>query len=86
MGSTQKRMRHLAKQIAENFIVPLMRYVIMLEIKKYMDNEQMARLMNENIVITKDDLNVDFDFIISVGEGAAMAKLRYNTSCLQSIS
>lgn len=78
MGSTQKRMRHLAKQIAENFIVPLMRYVIMLN-QKYMDNEQMVRLMNENIVITKDDLNVDFDFIISVGEGAGTkeAKIQY---------
>ena len=78
MGSSQKRMRHLARQIAENFIVPLMRYVIMLN-QKYMDNQQIVRLMNENIVITKEDLDVDYDFIISVGEGAGTkeAKIQY---------
>ena len=43
------------------------------------DQEQIIRLTNENIVITKDELNIDYDLVINVGlgPGTKEAQIQY---------
>jgi hypothetical protein len=44
-----------------------------------MDQEQIIRLTDENIVISKDELNIDYDLIINVGlgPGTKEAQIQY---------
>ena len=78
LGSAEKRMKQMSRMFAENFIVPIFKYIILLD-QKYMDQEQVIRLTNENIVITKDELNIDYDLIINVGlgPGTKEAQIQY---------
>ena len=78
MGSAEKRMKQMSRMFAENYIVPILKYVILLD-QKYMDQEQTIRLTNENIVIKKDELNIDYDLIINVGlgPGTKEAQIQY---------
>lgn len=78
MGAADKRMRHIARVFAESFVVPMFKYIILLN-QKYMDDEQIFRLTDQNISITKDDLNIDYDLIINVGQGAGTreAQIQY---------
>jgi len=78
LGSAEKRMKQMSRMFAENFIVPIFKYIILLD-QKYMDQEQIIRLTNENIVITKDELNIDYDLIINVGlgPGTKEAQIQY---------
>ena len=78
LGQAEKRMKQMSRMFAENFIVPIFKYVILLD-QKYMDQEQIIRLTNENIVITKDELNIDYDLIINVGlgPGTKEAQIQY---------
>jgi hypothetical protein len=69
LGQSSKRMNLLAKQIAENFIVPVIRFLILLN-QKYLDDEQMVRLTNENVTIKREELDIDYDLIINIGQGA----------------
>ena len=68
LGQAEKRMKQMSRMYAEDFIVPIFKYIILLN-QKYMDQEQLIRLTNENIVITKDELNIDYHLIINVGLG-----------------
>lgn len=78
MGAAEKRMRHIARIFAESFVVPMFKYVILLN-QKYMDDEQVFRLTDQNISIQKSDLNIDYDLIINVGQGAGTkeAQIQY---------
>jgi len=78
LGSAEKRMKQMSRMFAENFIVPIFKYIILLD-QKYMDQEQIIRLTNENIVITRDELNIDYDLIINVGlgPGTKEAQIQY---------
>ena len=78
LGSAEKRMKQMSRMFAENYIVPIFKYIILLD-QKYMDKEQIIRLTNENIVITKDELNIDYDLIINVGlgPGTKEAQIQY---------
>ena len=78
LGSAEKRMKQMSRMFAENYIVPIFKYIILLD-QKYMDQEQIIRLTNENIVITKDELNIDYDLIINVGlgPGTKEAQIQY---------
>ena len=78
MGQAEKRMKQMSRMFAENFIVPIFKYIILLD-QRYMDQEQIIRLTNENIVITKDELNIDYDLIINVGlgPGTKEAQIQY---------
>lgn len=69
MGSAEKRMKHMARVFAETFVLPMMKYLILLN-QKYLDNEQIVRLADENIEIRKEELDVDVDLVINVGLGA----------------
>ena len=78
LGSAEKRMKQMSRMFAENYIVPIFKYIILLD-QKYMDQEQIIQLTNENIVITKDELNIDYDLIINVGlgPGTKEAQIQY---------
>ena len=78
LGQAEKRMKQMSRMFAENFIVPIFKYIILLD-QKYMDQEQIIRLTNENIVISKDELNIDYDLIINVGlgPGTKEAQIQY---------
>lgn len=78
MGAADKKMKHIARIFAESFVVPMFKYIILLN-QKYMDDEQIFRLTDQNISITKDDLNIDYDLIINVGQGAGTreAQIQY---------
>lgn len=78
LGQAEKRMKQMSRMFAENFIVPIFKYIILLD-QRYMDQEQIIRLTNENIVITKDELNIDYDLIINVGlgPGTKEAQIQY---------
>ena len=68
LGQAEKRMKQMSRMFAENFIVPIFKFIILLN-QKYMDQEQLIRLTNKTIVITKDELNIDYNLIINVGLG-----------------
>ena len=78
LGQSEKRMKQISRMFAENFIVPIFKYIILLD-QKYMDQEQVIRLTNENIVVTRDELNIDYDLIINVGlgPGTKEAQIQY---------
>lgn len=78
LGSAEKRMKQMSRMFAENYIVPIFKYIILLD-QKYMDQEQIIRLTNENIVISRDELNIDYDLVINVGlgPGTKEAQIQY---------
>ena len=78
MGAADKKIRMVARQIAENFFVPLIRALILYN-QKFLEPQQMIRLTNENVVITKDEIDIDYDLIINVGQGAGTkeAQIQY---------
>ena len=77
MGAAEKKIKLLTQQISENFLIPLFKFLIQLN-KKFMDSRQVVRLMNENFVVTRDDLDVDFDLIVSTGEGVGTKEAQIN--------
>jgi len=86
MGAAEKRSIYIARLMAQNFLVPMFKYIILLN-QKYLDDETMFRLTNENVSIKKEDLDVDFDFIVNVGAGAGTkeAKINYLMVAMNSI-
>ena len=69
IGQSSKRMNLLTRQLAENFVVPIIRFLVLLN-QKYLDDEQMIRLTNENVTIRREELDIDYDLIINIGQGA----------------
>lgn len=78
MGAADKRLKLVAKQLAENFIVPMFKYMILLN-QRYAEPEQLIRLGNDSVNISRDELDIDYDFIINVGTGAGTkeAQIQY---------
>lgn len=75
MGAADKRTRLIARAIAENFYVPLVKAIILLN-QKYLREEEMFRINNENVTIRREDLDIDYDLIINVGAGAGTREAR----------
>lgn len=78
MGASEKRNKLMARSIAEKFFIPIYKLLILLN-QKYLEDEQMIRLTNENVAIRKDDLDIDYDLIVNVGVGAGTneAQIQY---------
>lgn len=78
MGASEKRNKVMARSIAERFFIPIYRFIILLN-QKYLEDEQMVRLTNKNVNIRRDALNIDYDLIINVGQGAGTkeAQIQY---------
>lgn len=75
MGAADKRAKLIARAIAENFYVPLVKAIILLN-QKYLREEEMFRINNENVTIRREDLDIDYDLIINVGAGAGTREAR----------
>jgi len=86
MGASEKRTKMMARSIAEQFFIPIYKYIILLN-QKYLEEEQMIRLTNKSVSIRKEDLDIDYDLIINVGQGAGTkeAQIQYLMYVLQSI-
>lgn len=75
MSASDKRAKMIARNIAEHFYIPLIKAVIALN-QKFLQDGQIIRLNNENVPISKEDLDIDYDLIINVGEGAGTKEMR----------
>ena len=66
--------------------VMIYRFLILLN-QKYLEEEQMVRLTNENVNIRREDIEIDYDLIINVGQGAGTreAQIQYLMLVLQQI-
>lgn len=78
LGASEKRNKMMARSIAEKFFIPIYRFLILLN-QKYLDEEQMVRLTNENVKIRREDIDIDYDLVINVGQGAGTreAQIQY---------
>lgn len=75
MSAADKRAKMIARDIAENFYVPLIKGIIVLD-QLYMRDNEVVRLNNVNVPIRKEELNIDYDLVINVGEGAGTHEMR----------
>ena len=82
MGASDKRVRLLARQIAEDFLIPLFRFLIRLN-QKFLDQGTIVRLLGEDIRIEQGDLDLDYDLIVSVGQGLGTKEAQ--VECLSAI-
>lgn len=78
LGMAEKRNKMVARSIAEKFFIPIYKFIILLN-QKYLEDEQMIRLTNKTLSIRKEDLDVDYDLIVNVGQGAGTreAQIQY---------
>jgi len=78
MGASEKRHKNTARSMVDSFFVPMMKYLILLN-QKYLDGETIVRLTNEQVTIKKEDLDIDYDLIINIGQGAGTkeAQIQY---------
>lgn len=86
LGQAEKRQKNLAKLDAELFFKPLFRFLIQLN-QKYAEDETVIRVGDENVRISKEDLDVDYDLVLNVGQGAGTkeARINYLMILLQSV-
>lgn len=86
MGAAEKRNKLIARAIAEHFFIPIYKFLIRLN-QKYLEDEQMIRLTNKNVSIRREDLDIDYDLIVNVGQGAGTreAQIQYLMYTLQSL-
>ena len=78
LGMAEKRNKMVARSIAEKFFIPIYKFIILLN-QKYLEDEQIIRLTNKTLSIRKEDLDVDYDLIVNVGQGAGTreAQIQY---------
>lgn len=69
MGAADKKIRLIARLLAETTWIPLIKFLILL-CQKFLEQEQVIRLENENVVVNKNELDIDYDLIVNVGQGA----------------
>ena len=86
LGMAEKRNKMVARAIAEKFFIPIYKFIIILN-QKYLEEEQMIRLTNKTLSIRKEDLDIDYDLIVNVGQGAGTreAQIQYLTLVLNQI-
>ena len=77
MGAADKRLKHLARLIAECFFKPIFRFVIQLN-QTFAESEQLIRIGDKDVSISKEDLDVDYDLVLNVGQGAGTKEARIN--------
>jgi hypothetical protein len=86
LGMAEKKQTNLARIDAELFFKPIFRFLIQLN-QKYADEETLIRVGDQNVSISKDDLNVDYDLVLNIGQGAGTkeARIQYLMVLLQQI-
>ena len=70
MSASNQRLELIARIFAETGIKELFRFLIALN-QKFVDQATVIRLTNEQLSITPDDLQGDFDLVVNAGVGIA---------------
>lgn len=81
LGQADKRIKLVARLLAENWIVPMTRFVILLN-KKYGEPVQTFRFKDMDVSISSEDMDIDYDLIINVGNGAGTKEARIQSYML----
>lgn len=81
LGQADKRIRLIARLFAENWVVPMVRFIILLN-KKYGESVQTFRFKDKEVSISSDDLDIDYDLVINVGNGAGTKEARIQSYML----
>lgn len=86
LGQAEKKNKMIARSMAERFFVPIFRFLILLN-QKYLEDEQMVRLANADVPIRREELDIDYDLVINVGQGAGTreAQIQYLTMVLNQV-
>lgn len=86
MGASEKRNKLLARSLAESFFIPVFKFLIKLN-QLYLEDEQVVRLTNESVPIRREELDIDYDLIVNVGQGAGTkeAQIQYYMYILNTI-
>lgn len=86
MGASEKRNKLLARSLAESFFIPVFKFLIKLN-QLYLEDEQIVRLTNESVPIRREELDIDYDLIVNVGQGAGTkeAQIQYYMYILNTI-
>jgi len=86
MGAADKKIRLIARLLAETTWIPIIKFLILL-CQKFLDEGQIIRLTNENVSISKNELNIDYDLIVNVGQGAGTkeAQIQYLMLLIQQL-
>ena len=68
LGKAEQQNKLLARRIAENFLISVFKYLIILN-QEYMRPNELFRLTNENVSIRREELDIDYDLIVDIGGG-----------------
>lgn len=81
LGQSDKRIKLIARLFSENWIIPMVRFIILLN-KKYGDQTQNFRYKDKEVSIDSSDLSIDYDLVINVGNGAGTKEARIQSYML----
>lgn len=86
MGAADKKIKLIARLLAETAWIPIIKFLILL-CQKFVDDGQIIRLLNQNIVIRRGELNLDYDLVVNVGQGAGTkeAEIQYLLMLIQQL-
>ncbi|MGE1061202.1 hypothetical protein NXG27_00930 [Megasphaera paucivorans] len=75
LGQSDKRIKLMARLIAESWIIPMVRFLILLN-QKYGEPVQTFPYKGQNLSISNSDMDMDVDLVINVGDGAGTKEAR----------
>ena len=86
MGAADKKIKMIARFLAETTWIPIVKFLILL-CQKFIDDGQVIRLLNQNVAIRRDQLNLDYDLVVNVGQGAGTkeAEIQYLMVLIQQL-
>lgn len=86
MGAADKKIKLIARILAETAWIPIIKFLVLL-CQKFVDDGQVIRLLNQNIVVRRDQLNIDYDLVVNVGQGAGTkeAGIQYKLMMIQQL-
>lgn len=86
MGAADKKIKLIARILAETAWIPIVKFLVLL-CQKFVDDGQIVRLLNQNIVVRREQLNIDYDLVVNVGQGAGTkeAGIQYKLMMIQQL-
>lgn len=81
LGQADKRIKLIARLFAENWIVPMVRFIILLN-RKYGEQVQTFRYKDSEVSVNNADMDMDYDLVINVGNGAGTKEARIQSYML----
>ena len=86
MGASNQQKKLLARRIAENFVTPVFKYLIILN-QEYMRPKEVFRLLNQNVSIRREEMDIDYDLNVDIGGGPGTkeAQIQYLMLLIQQL-